>query len=65
MSDAVIVALITTMGSIFVAALTIWNSNKAAGGDSKDKLIKENERLRKHVDELQEIVDHYRKKERK
>jgi len=53
------------MGSIFVAALTIWNSNKAAGGDSKDKLIKENERLRKHVDELQEIVDHYRKKERK
>lgn len=64
MSDAVIVALITTMGSIFVAALTIWNS-KAASGDSKDKLIKENQQLQKQVDELQEIVDYYRKKESK
>lgn len=67
LSDAVIVALITTVGSILVAALTqsvlIWNSNKAANGDSVGTLKKENKELKQKVDDLQEIVDYYRKKE--
>lgn len=47
MSDAVIVALITTAGSIFVAVLTMWNSNKAANSDTETKLKKENEDLKR------------------
>ncbi|AVK62477.1 hypothetical protein C5Z25_01495 [Lactobacillus sp. CBA3605] len=65
MSDAVIVALITVTGSILVASLTqfvsIYNSNKVSGGNN---LKKENEGLKKQVDDLQEIVDYYRKKEK-
>jgi len=64
-SDAVVVALITTAGSIFVAVLTMWNSTRAADSDSKTKLKKENEALNKQNEELQEIVNYYRKKERK
>lgn len=63
MSDAVVVALITTAGSIFVAVLTMWNSTRAANSDSKTKLKKENEALNKQNKELQEVVDYYRKKE--
>lgn len=65
MSDAVIVALITTAGSIFVAALTMWNSSRAADSDSKPKLKKENEALRKENQELKEVIDYYRKRAKK
>ncbi|MDI5786025.1 hypothetical protein MRS59_10335 [Lactiplantibacillus plantarum] len=64
MSDAVIVALITTAGSIFVAALTMWNSNKAASSDSETKLKKENEALKRENNEKQEIIDYYRKRDK-
>ncbi|MGP9049976.1 hypothetical protein [Lactiplantibacillus plantarum] len=64
MSDAVIVALITTAGSIFVAILTIWNSNKAASSDSETKLKKENEALKRENNEKQEIIDYYRKRDK-
>lgn len=64
MSDAVIVALITTAGSIFVAVLTIWNSNKAASSDSETKLKKENEALKRENNEKQEIIDYYRKRDK-
>ncbi|MFB9770085.1 hypothetical protein [Lactiplantibacillus modestisalitolerans] len=64
MSDAVIVALITTAGSIFVAILTIWNSNKAASSDSETKLKKENEALKRENNKKQEIIDYYRKRDK-
>ncbi|MBO2724826.1 hypothetical protein [Lactiplantibacillus plantarum] len=64
MSDAVIVALITTAGSIFVAVLTMWNSNKAASSDSEPKLKKENEALKRENNEKQEIIDYYRKRDK-
>lgn len=62
MSDAVIVALITTAGSIFVAVLTMWNSTKAANSDSKTKQI---EALKQENKEKQEIIDYYRKRDKK
>lgn len=64
MSDAVIVALITTAGSIFVAVLTMRNSNKAASSDSETKLKKENEALKRENNEKQEIIDYYRKRDK-
>lgn len=64
MSDAVIVALITTAGSIFVAVLTMWNSNKAASIDSETKLKKENENLKRENNEKQEIIYYYRKRDK-
>lgn len=64
MSDAVIVALITTAGSIFVAVLTMWNSNKAVSSDSETKLKKENEALKRKNNEKQEIIDYYRKRDK-
>ena len=64
MSDAVIVALITTAGSIFVAVLTMWNSNKAASSDSETKLKKENEALKRKKNEKQEIIDYDRKRDK-
>lgn len=64
MSDAVIVALITTAGSIFVAVLTMWNSKKAASSDSETKLKKENEALKRENNEKQEIIDYYRKRDK-
>lgn len=69
MSDTVIVALITTVGSILVATLTqavsVMNGAKATNGDSREKLKKENKQLRKQNEDLQQIVDFYRKKEKK
>ncbi|ANM75643.1 hypothetical protein AMBR_LLDLPDMO_01720 [Lactiplantibacillus plantarum] len=64
MSDAVIVALITTAGSIFVAVLTMWNSSKAANSDTETKLKKENEALKRENNEKQEIIDYYRKRDK-
>ncbi|TBX50889.1 hypothetical protein EUZ87_02735 [Lactiplantibacillus paraplantarum] len=64
MSDAVIVALITTAGSIFVAVLTMWNSNKAANSDTETKFKKENEALKRENNEKQEIIDYYRKRDK-
>ncbi|MCT3279798.1 hypothetical protein [Lactiplantibacillus plantarum] len=64
MSDAVIVALITTAGSIFVAALTMWNSNKAVNSDTETMLKKENEALKRENNEKQEIIDYYRKRDK-
>ncbi|WIR73793.1 hypothetical protein [Lactiplantibacillus plantarum] len=64
MSDAVVVALITTAGSIFVAVLTMWNSNKVASSDSETKLKKENEALKRENNEKQEIIDYYRKRDK-
>lgn len=64
MSDAVVVALITTAGSIFVAVLTMWNSNKAASSDSETKLKKENEAFKRENNEKQEIIDYYRKRDK-
>ncbi|MEJ1301335.1 hypothetical protein [Lactiplantibacillus plantarum] len=57
-------ALITTAGSIFVAVLTMWNSNKAASSDSETKLKKENEALKRENNEKQEIIDYYRKRDK-
>lgn len=69
MSDTVIVALITTVGSILVATLTqvvsVMNGAKATNGDSREQLKKENKQLRKQNEDLQQIVDFYRKKEKK
>ncbi|WP_047999911.1 hypothetical protein [Lactiplantibacillus herbarum] len=69
MSDAVAVALITTVGSVLVAILTqlvaIWNGNKAADSDDQGHLKKDNVELKKQNDELQEIVDYYRKRDDK
>ncbi|CAM3204351.1 Holin [Lactiplantibacillus plajomi] len=63
MSDAVAVALITTVGSVLVAILTqvatVW---KTANSDDKG-LKQENEELRRKNKELQEIVDYYRKRD--
>ncbi|MBO2703982.1 MAG: hypothetical protein L0J27_10545 [Lactiplantibacillus plantarum] len=64
MSDAVIVALITTAGSIFVAVLTMWNSNKAVNSDTETMLKKENEALKRENNEKQEIIDYYRKRDK-
>jgi hypothetical protein len=63
-SDAVIVALITTAGSIFVAVLTMWNSNKAVNSDTETMLKKENEALKRENNEKQEIIDYYRKRDK-
>jgi heme-degrading monooxygenase HmoA len=63
-SDAVIVALITTAGSIFVAVLTMWNSNKAVNSDTETRLKKENEALKRENNEKQEIIDYYRKRDK-